>query len=83
MRPALTLKPRFMRKPESQPPPIEPTLETAVDDDQRILGMVEVEAVVVVEELGEIEEIEPPDGIGEAFGEKKATETRGGGRRME
>ena len=36
-------------------------------DDERVLACVEVEAVVVVEELGEIEEVEPPDAVGEAF----------------
>ncbi len=37
-----------------------------VDDDEGILCVIEIEAVVLVEELGEmIEEIEPPDGVGE------------------
>ena len=43
-------------------------------DDERILGVVEVEAVVAVEELGEIEEIEPPDAVGEAFGDGEGVE---------
>ncbi len=45
-----------------------------VDDDERVLGVVQVEAVVVVEELGEIEEIEPPDGVGEALGDEEGPE---------
>ena len=35
-----------------------------IDDDQRILRMVEVESVVLVQEFGKIKEIKPPDGIG-------------------
>ena len=45
-----------------------------VDGDERVFDVVEIEAVVVVEEFGEIEEIEPPDGVGEAFGEAEGPE---------
>ena len=38
-----------------------------VDDDEGIFDVVQVQAVVVVEELGEIEEVKPPDGVGEAL----------------
>ena len=49
-----------------------------VDDDERILGLIEIEAIVVVEKHGEIEEIEPPDGVGKALADTegpKATVT--------
>ena len=46
-----------------------------VDDDEWIFDVVEVEAVVVVEELREIEEVEPPDGVGDAFRDEKGPET--------
>ena len=45
-----------------------------VDDDERVLDVVQVEAVVVVEKLGEIEEIEPPDGVGETLGDEEGPE---------
>ena len=45
-----------------------------IDDDQRVLGVVEVQAVVVVQEHREIEEIEPPDGIGESLAEGEGIE---------
>ena len=48
-----------------------------------LLGVVEVEAVVVVEELGEIEEIEPPDGVGEALGDEEGVEAAVCGGAME
>ena len=46
-----------------------------VDGDDLPVGMGEVKAVVFIKELGEIEEIEPPDGIGEAFGEGEGVES--------
>src|SRR5487761_197786 len=46
----------------------------AVDDDERPFGVVEIKTVVLVEKLGEIEEIEPPDGIGETFGDGEGVE---------
>jgi len=46
----------------------------AIDNDERVFDVVEVEAVVVVEELGQIEEVKPPDGVGEAFGEAEGPE---------
>ncbi len=45
-----------------------------VDDDERIFDVVEVEAIVIVEEFGEIEEVEPPDGVGDAFSYEKSPE---------
>src|SRR5580658_9004229 len=36
---------------------------SGVDDNERVFHVVEVEAIVVVEELREIEEIKPPDGV--------------------
>ena len=46
----------------------------SVDHDERVFDVAEIEAVVVVEELGEIEEIEPPDGIGESLAEAERIE---------
>ena len=74
LRPELTEWPRFMRQPESHPPAMEPTRGDDVDGDDLPFGVVEVEAVVLVEELGEIEEIEPPDGVGEALGDGEGVE---------
>ncbi len=45
-----------------------------VDDDEWVFDVAEIEAVVVVEELGEIEEIEPPDGVGDSFGDAEGPE---------
>ncbi len=45
-----------------------------VDDDEGIFDVVQVQAVVVVEELGEIEEVKPPDGVGDAFSDEKSPE---------
>jgi hypothetical protein len=36
--------------------------------------VVHIEAVIAVDELGEIEEVEPPDGVSEAFGEGEGVE---------
>lgn len=44
---------------------------SGVDDDERPLHVVEVEAIVVIEKFWKIEEIEPPDGIGEPFTEEE------------
>ncbi len=45
-----------------------------VDDDERVLDVVEIEPVVIVEELREIEEVEPPDGIGESLSDTEGPE---------
>ena len=49
-----------------------------VDADDLPVGMGEVEAVVLVEELGKIEEIKPPDGIGESLGYGEGRRVRDG-----
>ncbi len=46
-----------------------------VDDDEGVLYLAEVEAVVVVEEFGQIEEVEPPDGVGKALGDEEGPES--------
>ena len=45
-----------------------------IDDDEGILDVVQVQAVVVVEELWEIKEVKPPDGVGDAFCYEKSPE---------
>ncbi|MCU1224573.1 MAG: hypothetical protein JWQ42_2666 [Edaphobacter sp.] len=45
-----------------------------VDSDDLPVGVSQIQAVVLVEKLGEIEEIEPPDGISEAFGDREGVE---------
>ena len=74
LRPELTLWPCFIRKPESHPPAMEPKLAAVVDDDERVFDVVQVQVVVVVQEFGEIEEVEPPDGVGQPFADEKGPE---------
>src|SRR5271170_6990941 len=46
----------------------------SVDDDERVFDVAEIKAVVIVEELGKIEEIEPPDGVREPLGYEEGPE---------
>ena len=52
-----------------------PYARDGVDGDDLPVGVFEVEVVVFIEELGEVEEVEPPDGIGETFGDAEGPES--------
>ena len=67
LRAALTVKPRLMRAEESHPPPMEPNGGAAVDDDEREAGVGDLGVEAFVEEVGDPEEMEPPDAVGEEF----------------
>ena len=54
-----------------------------VDRDDERVGVAEVEAVVAVEELREVEEVEPPDAIGEAFADEEGPGAAMFGEKME
>ena len=46
-----------------------------IDDDERIFNLAEIQTVVVVEKLGKIEKIEPPDRVGHTLGDAESVKT--------